>query len=598
MLHPILDEEHPSHKHFRHRNPFIPPTGDLCPINNLPTELLSRIFQFGIEDIQDPVIIRASDCIQSYRLANESGHANNNGATDDGINTENEVEEGTGDVHFADDTEEIGQPSGDAPSRLLHPFQTVVAHVCQHWRNAAISTASLWTSITISPVSQPPYQHVVALLERSKRLLIDIRIRFGSEEHDIHSPLESTPAMTGLELLSSLLVAHIHRWRSFEVWAVSLQQMYTFLHAVSHPTVAAASHLTSLVLSADQPTRDRAFWSPTIEGSFILFGGSAPCLESVSLERVFIDWNQNWISCASRLTTLELRGHPETVSPSWDEFTTILRGAPALERLALHHSEPCGDPPNLDTDPNLEMEATERDAPVQLLKLTHLSLFFLSRYCVYGLLRTLYMPALRSLAIDFFWNDYTEFLSYITAPATVPDTLSTEEQPRSLLRGLEKLDINCLLCPTEVIEILYYELENIKSLKISMDDFWYPLSGCALILPLLPPTAHGQGSVNLRLPQLQTLSISDASSNHHLQVIRQVVQQRNDAGFPLKSLYLEGTRDVGEEDMAWFKENMETFMFSRQRTKQGTGYQTWRPLCFPGSVLSRERDIDDQVLYI
>ncbi|KAH0832311.1 hypothetical protein J3R83DRAFT_13316 [Lanmaoa asiatica] len=130
------------------------------------------------------------------------------------------------------------------------------------------------------------------------------------------------------------------------------------------------------------------------------------------------------------------------------------------------------------------------------------------------------------------------------------------------------LDIHCRFCVTEVIEILYDELENTKSLKISMDKFWYSPSGCTLILPLLPPTTAGHGAVNLRLPRLETLSISDASSDLHLQVIREVVQQRNDAGFPIKLLYVRSMCYVDKEDMAWFKENVETFVLSRQRARR------------------------------
>jgi hypothetical protein len=114
--------------------------------------------------------------------------------------------------------------------------------------------------------------------------------------------------------------------------------MYAFLHAASSQTVTATPQLTSLVLS-NQPTgRDDVFW-PLIEVGFTLFSGSAPCLESIFLERVILDWNQDWISDASRLTALDLQEHSDDVGPSWDEFATILRGAPALECLVLAEFE-------------------------------------------------------------------------------------------------------------------------------------------------------------------------------------------------------------------------------------------------------------------
>ena len=567
MLHPRLGGEHPRREDFRHRSPLIPPKGDSCPVKNIPVELLSRIFQFGTEDrahgdVQDLTTNHA--CNEPFRL--ERGNTDDHGATDGEINTESKAEEGAGDVDLTDDIEKIGQSSSDA--RLPHPFPILVSHVCQHWRSAAVSTASLWTSITISPVSQPQFQHVAALLKRSKCLPIDVCVHFRSQEDDIRSRFESTPPMEDLELLFSLLVAHVHRWRSIEVRAVSSQQMYAFLRAVSYPTVTAAPQLVSLVLSASKPAaRDDVFW-PLIEAGSTLFSGSAPCLENISLERVIVDWNQDWMSYASRLTTLDLRNCSEDVGPSWDEFATFLRGAPALEHLVLKGGGPCGDPPNLYSDPDLGVVVATDPNPVQLLKLTHLSLLVQSRSIVYGLFRTLYMPALRSLSIDFFWNDYTEFLSYVTVPATIPAMLSIEEPPRSLLHNLETLDITLLWCGTEVIEILYDELENLKSLKISMDDSWDAPSGCTFILPLLPLTVAGNGAVDLRLPRLENLSVSDASSDLQSQVIHQVMQQRDDAGFPIKSLYVEGTYDMDEEDMMWFVDNLETFVFSRQHAKR------------------------------
>ena len=60
---------------------------------------------------------------------------------------------------------------------------------------------------------------------------------------------------------------------------------------------------------------------------------------------------------------------------------------------------------------------------------------------------------------------------------------------------------------------------------ISMDESWYAYSGCTLILLLpspIPPHVHG--TVYLRLPRLESLSITDISSELHLDIIRDVVQ--------------------------------------------------------------------------
>lgn len=102
-----------------------------------------------------------------------------------------------------------------------------------------------------------------------------------------------------------------------------------------------------------------------------------------------------------------------------------------------------------------------------------------------------------------------------------------------------------------------------------MVDSWDAPSGSTFISPLLPPGA-GNGAVNPRLPRLENLPISDASSYRRFQVIRKAMEERDDAGFPIKSLYIEDTYDMREEDWMhqWFVKNLETFVYSRQPEKR------------------------------
>ena len=529
---------------FRYHNPLIPPKGDSRPIKKLPIELLSRIFQFGTEDewrrgVQDPVTIRASSG-SYYRI--QLGEVDDNAPTTDGI-------------------EQLTQSSSDA--RLTCPLQIAVSHVCQVWRSAAISTASLWTNIIVTPVSRPPYQQLTAFLERSKCLPINICLRFEPKKRILPSTFEATHSVADLELLYSLLIPYVHRWRFVEVRTVSNEQMYVFLSAVSDPIIDAAPQLISLALSAAQSRRDDddVFSSLIVAANFTPFGGFAPYLESVCLENVVIDWSQHWLCYASRLTVLELSRHSDDVHPSWDEFTTILRGALALERLALNGSGPGLDVPYL--DPDFDMVAWGPNLPIPLRKLTYLSLRNQPRTSVYALIRLLCMPALENFVMNFWWDDYTEFISHITAPVTVPAFISINEPPQGFLRKLKVLDIDLEWCSTEIIEILYDELDNVRSLTISMDESWHYPAGCPYIYPLLPSIEPIDSAVHLRVPRLETLSISHISLQYHVEVICEVVQQRHDAGYPIKTLNVVGTCNVDEVDKVWFEENVETFVFTK-----------------------------------
>ncbi|KAF8133295.1 hypothetical protein EV363DRAFT_51114 [Boletus edulis] len=544
MRHTSLGED-------QHCGPLIPPNHSSRPIRSLPTELISRIFQLGVdvnfhENVQDPKtkVSQARDEPRQIAL----GNVDDRGVVGDEGSIRMGVDERTEDVNLADDVEHIGRPSSDV--YLLQPFLILVSHVCQHWRNLAISTPSLWTSVSISPIS---YQHLATFLTRSKCLPLDIRIRLGSHDHGVRRKIESsTLPMADTKLLFSLLVVHVDRWRSIDVGAVSNQQMHAFLEAVCDSTVTAAPQLVSLALSASD---DRAFRSLIAASSFTPFGGSIPSLESVFLGRVLVDWNQGWICAASRLTTLQLWGHSDNMSPSWDELATILRGAPA-QCLVLDGSGPPGAPPNL--------VPIADSIPIQLVKLKRLSLASLSEVCVCGLLRMLYMPAVRSLYIAFLWKSHTEFFACATAPPPISALSSIEEPPRSLLHGIETIEVMSPFYGTEDVECLYDELDNVTSLVISMDDFWWENSGCAFVLPLLPRAVEeDDGAVRLRLPRLKTLSVIYATTDIHLLVIRYLVQRRRAAGFPIRSVDVRSTCELEEEDAAWFVANLETFAFSR-----------------------------------
>ena len=73
--------------------------------------------------------------------------------------------------------------------------------------------------------------------------------------------------MYDCESLYSRLAAHVHRWRSINVRAVSNKQMYAFLLAVSDSTLTAAPRLISLAFPANQAMDDEAFWSLTVARS-------------------------------------------------------------------------------------------------------------------------------------------------------------------------------------------------------------------------------------------------------------------------------------------------------------------------------------------
>ncbi|KAF8424448.1 hypothetical protein L210DRAFT_3568080 [Boletus edulis BED1] len=500
---------------------FVPPKGDVCLINNLPPELLGHIFELGSAD----------DGIEDIPPKDDRKMANAKDIHDhDAEVKEDENEEG--------DKEEFGDK--DESSQVSLPFRFVVPQVCRHWRNIAMSTPALWTTIEVTSATRPPYEAVSMLLERSKSLPIDLYLycAFYKVKDDME-PLSDAD----LRFLFAMLIPHIHRWQTIVVSLRVCQLMYTFLCAVSDPAIPAAPRLTAVELYdyEDIAHFDNSPY-PSISKHLTLFGGSAPLLTTIVLWGVHVDWDQPWISSASNLADLELAFHSEDVRPSWAQISTILRSPSALQKLTLRKSGPSGDPAGW-----LAVGCpTNPSAPIQLPHVTDFGVIFHSQAHAIGLLRKFCLPALKSLVLGFYDDDYTDLVHELAGPAT---SLSLAQEPRSLLSGLESLKIAGLPCRTECVETLYSELRNLTSLNISLVF----LDQLFLDILSTPCTLPERGDI--WLPRLVTLRVSGA----FVSTLRDLVSTRRELGVPLSSLYVEKRCYVLDEDAEWFKENLETF---------------------------------------
>ena len=518
-------------------NPFVPPKYDVCFVNNLPPEVLSRIFEDGSadDDSEDEDDVGADFWDNRHYNLSDANEADGNDThrDDSPVEMQEEIEdegEGEGDKEGTDAT-----GSSDFPPPGLS-FQIIVSHVCRHWRNVALSTPSLWTTIEVTPEARPPYGPVSAWLERSKGLPVDIYVNCERSRRGVQLPSD-----TDLEFLFSLFSPHIHRWRTMEILVSDYRHLYVFLSVVSDPSVP-APQLTVLEFDSF------GYTYPGMLKRLALVGGSAPLLTGLVLCGVHVDWNQPWIASASNLTHLELAFHLEDLRLSWARFAAILRGAPALERLSLRLSGPCGDPQEWFIEPTPGSPA-DLNSPVQFPRVTHLTLAFHSQARAIGLLHKFYLPAIKHLVLEFNNGDYTEFVHELAKPATSPSLNSAQEKPCSLLRNLETLKIAGLPCRTECLQKLYGELQNLTSLDI---NFWSPHPEDPLSLLGSP----GIGRHEIWLPRLVTLYVPWTSSD----VLREIVQRRKDAGVPLDSLYVKDSYGAySDEDVVWLKENLKMF---------------------------------------
>ncbi|KAG1834235.1 hypothetical protein EV424DRAFT_1532475 [Suillus variegatus] len=525
-------------------NPFIPPKGTRCPVNDIPPELLSLIFEVGAQSIKDGEDEDEEDEEDEAMAV----YWNLESGAKDGIDEDGETTKRSR-VTRNDGVDEDGlsesSMDSDATFEPMPSFEVLISHVCHHWRVVALNTPSLWTEIDVSPLDSPPFERVQTFLERSKSLPIDIRIdceppdddeeedSSGSEDSELgQSPHSMT--FSDLDNLMSLLVPHISRWGSVEVAVACYKHMFIFLSAVSDPSIAGAPQLEALQLYHHEDAESlTAFAQPDLVQHFKLFGGVAPRLKSVALWGVHVDWCQEWLSCGSNLLDLELAYHTDDVRPSWTQFAAILCGAPKLETLSLCSSGSYGN---------------DYTGVIELHSLTQLVLAFHSPVYVSGLLRRLAFPALKSLTLDLDDGDFTDFAFQLAGPmmSAVPVASKDGEKKRSLLSRLDSIKLSGLSCSDRSVELMYAELGNLKTLNLVMNYFIHPCS------------VPGQRDVcHVCLPSLTTLSTADVPGDQ----IRELVQKRKEAGVPLKAVYMEENDEITPHDLQWLKDNVEEFDF-------------------------------------
>ncbi|KAG0700449.1 hypothetical protein DFH29DRAFT_623394 [Suillus ampliporus] len=552
-------------------NPFVPPKGRCCPVNDIPPELLSLIFEVGAQSIEDGEDEDEEDEAMAAFWNLEAG-------VEDGVDEDSDTTHLKRTRNDGVDEEGLSESSSnvtDSTFEAAPPFEVLISHVCQHWRTVALNTPSLWTKIDVSALESPPFERVQILLERSKSLPIDIHIDCeppdddddddddeeedysGSEDSELGQSPRSM-SFSDLDNLMSLLVPHISRWGSIEVAVACYKHMFIFLSAVSDPSIAGAPQLEALQLYHHEDAESiTAFAHPDLVQHFKLFGGVAPRLKSVALWGVHVDWCQEWLSCGSNLLDLELAYHTDDVRPSWTQFVGILRGAPKLETLSLCSSGPLGTPHDWCPEGGSGSYGDDSSTGViELHSLTDLVLAFHLPVYVSGLLRRLAFPVLKSLTLDLDDGDFTDLVAQLAGPATtaVPVVPKDGEKKRSLLSELDTLKISALPCSDRSVELMYAELGNLKALNLSMTY----LSPAFLQLLYHPCSVSGHRDIcHVWLPSLTTLSTTDVPGHQ----ILELVQKRKDAGVPLKAVYMEENDDVSDHDVQWLKENLETFDF-------------------------------------
>ncbi|KAG8945862.1 hypothetical protein FRC04_012222 [Tulasnella sp. 424] len=192
-----------------------------------------------------------------------------------------------------------------APFSNYHIRLNGLLQVAWHWRVIIQTTPSMWSVVS----SINPAAAITTAIEKSKMSLLDIHMsRSGAHRVPRYKPSLSNDAF--LDLVSPL----ISQWRSFHLDLRSLKPILTRLQDP-------APNLEEMAL-------ERHLFDPQQIGDVILFAGSAPRLQHVSLNGIPFHW------CSALLRGLKSLALEQMDMP-WTDLPHVLCQCPGLAHLSL-----------------------------------------------------------------------------------------------------------------------------------------------------------------------------------------------------------------------------------------------------------------------
>ncbi|KAH7925263.1 hypothetical protein BV22DRAFT_1065321 [Leucogyrophana mollusca] len=346
------------------------------------------------------------------------------------------------------------QDSSDRHDLLFDPesviVPSVISAVSRHWRNIALSTPAIWTSLcmTLANVigfkspsgAESSYldaQRLAAHLIRSRNSPLDILIDARDPDWDFtESPDDFPPGAEGriychpfrprfIVQILDFLFPHINRWRSLTILTDTWASMHAAVIRLSaaapansgarqgalllenltlmrcNEFIGHSGSFTPRALKVPVKTPFAALMDASAYGTPSIPFNPLPRLRHLSLIGVHVDWAgfPRILSTTSKvvpvhtppcgLQTLELAYHCCEVRPSVDEFCRILERCSELRRLVLKVS-----------GPQLLAEDDRSEKPVSLPLLEEISLSYTDAQEAARTLSLIHAPSLKTLSIE------------------------------------------------------------------------------------------------------------------------------------------------------------------------------------------------------
>ncbi|KZV70222.1 hypothetical protein PENSPDRAFT_651744 [Peniophora sp. CONT] len=356
-------------------------------------------------------------------------------------------------------------------------WEVIVSHVCRHWRNIALDTPQLWTNIRLRKLNH--LERGAEYVRRSRKASLDILVDTVDPQEYAEAEPGSLLGIKEFDDAFKVAIEHTERWRSLILKVCDLPcKGRARANLRDCPPIP---NLQTLQLWHVQQWEDtNNMLNATVVPPIPILGDYVPSLLNASLVGVNLAYDKT--SYLKGLRHLELALHSHNCRPTSEEFESILRDCPDLERLSLHYSGP-------------QVDHTHHGAQVRLERLRELSLVNMDLEVLQHVVRRVAMPNLVSLELDLpempdagglDFTPVVEYLAMLTAPA---------------FPLLEHLAINALACSLPSWTSWLPVLPRLRTLELDFSEgrlphtFFDPLCAPAHGVPTHPaPAAASPGS--------------------------------------------------------------------------------------------------------
>lgn len=491
--------------------------------------------------------------------------------------------EGDGDDEADGDDEE----DTDDENETELPFQVLVSHVCKRWRDIALATPSLWTLLDFQKGT--PFDKHIAFVERAKNAPLDIIIDctyadayedepelhvtegekrdrelvdclkksidrsdpslpdiFGDPNWHTRPGLDSPPpdrellddhyySISELSEILDLLIPRVQHWRALSVSVSDYRWIYLLLARLHQCGPADTLEVMELYHYDDNDSGE-LFRPRHLAIRFTPFHGRTPRLRNCTFWGVHLDWDAS-LGIFKNVEDIELAYHTEEVRPSYKTLETILKSSD-IKILTLCLSGPQG------TEDDWRAAGA---TPIQVPSLEGLTLRYHSPHYACSLLRFLDTPNIKSLALDFDEQDYTDFAKDLCK--------APHGRSKSLLSGLENFKVSGLPCSRALVDKMLEQLANLKSLNLNCIG-----EGEMFFEALLKTSASsdaGSSARKIYCPALEAITTSGISGKQ----MREFVEVRAKAGVPVKRVFMSEKDDVDLSSERWLKDHVKEFEY-------------------------------------